>query len=389
MRELAPDEGGDLFDALLTALRDAIHERDERAEARRRLRAALLSDDDHAVIAAYAPVLDRDPELTEEERRRVSLARRTVDQENTFLSAMRQIVVDPSVHEDFLEIPWGKPEKWQIKDLLLGREYPFCSRVSPELQSLIPTYAGDDTGNRPDRSELHDAHCVDGEYIAPSENSPIWALRVGAYLVLFRQLDEEWRPRHLASLRGCTVLRVLIVDRLLREDAGRRTSRSGGRDTGTDRDLDSRRRQFLALARRASRATDARFAEIIKEAFALAGAEIVVGESSVPGVRAHFAVWLEELEPIVGNPLLVQVRRTVALSSLRLIAETGRATWPSVLPCLLVVYRAGPSSADFSWFTTAGTLFIPGEELLESLANTRLGGLLLSLRNLAAINSGS
>jgi hypothetical protein len=126
-------------------------------------------------------------------------------------------------------------------------------------------------------------------------------------------------------------------------------------------------------------------AQLIHDALTASGISVMnrsVPRSSAAAGWADFAVWSDDFEPWIGNPLLIEVRAGMAdldqaLSSVsRLLEERGRGTaWGLLLCCCPEIGLNGKSVRESRIFV------MPIRQFLTSLRDTSLGELVKELRN--------
>ncbi len=118
----------------------------------------------------------------------------------------------------WLAIPWCQ-EKWQILALLKCEQLPFCDVADNELYVVIPP--DDDEASSPPGIDVTQT-CVDGEYseVTPIEElESVCALRVGAYVILFRHL--EYALHQLCEGGAAANLKTCFVAGIIRADGGK------------------------------------------------------------------------------------------------------------------------------------------------------------------------
>jgi hypothetical protein len=121
--------------------------------------------------------------------------------------------------------------------------------------------------------------------------------------------------------------------------------------------------------------------EVVVEAIRLSGVD-TVSQSGDRDSRFDLAVWSEDLEPRVSNPLLIEVKATiesdaalqeVALGLLRTMGSTG-VHWS------LLIYGRSPTAPE-QVIRAPNVLAISAEAFLRALADSGFGELVRKLRN--------
>jgi nucleoside 2-deoxyribosyltransferase len=125
--------------------------------------------------------------------------------------------------------------------------------------------------------------------------------------------------------------------------------------------------------------------QLVIEAVLASGASVATPLPEDNGDHADIAVWSDDLEPWVGNPLLIQVKghikgerdAAVARSVLMSSAEQGRGG------LAIVLYGGGPSPEDAAAFSSPSVLFMGLRDFLERLRSHRLVDVILPVRDAA------
>jgi nucleoside 2-deoxyribosyltransferase len=125
--------------------------------------------------------------------------------------------------------------------------------------------------------------------------------------------------------------------------------------------------------------------QLVIEAVLASGASVATPLPEANGDHADIAVWSDDLEPWVGNPLLIQVKghikgerdAAVARSVLMSSAEQGRGG------LAIVLYGGGPSPEDAAAFSSPSVLFMGLRDFLERLRSHRLVDVILPVRDAA------
>jgi hypothetical protein len=123
--------------------------------------------------------------------------------------------------------------------------------------------------------------------------------------------------------------------------------------------------------------------KIVSEALRLSGTDIVV-ESPQSDRGADLAVWSDVLEPFVGNPFLIEIKRRVtdkhtalrAFNQLRSYLEASDIKWG------ILLYGEGPPPEDRLWRACpSNILLMPVRQLLEALGRRAFPEIVRDLRN--------
>ncbi len=132
-----------------------------------------------------------------------------------------------------------------------------------------------------------------------------------------------------------------------------------------------------------------RFEELVACAIRSSGVE-VVAEAPIDDRRFDLAIWSDTLQPLVGNPLPIELKLRLenpselraALQQCLRSAHAAGSTWS------LLIYGEGLSSKDKVWSTTAPTvLAISIDELIREMRVTPFVDIIRRLRNLR-VHSG-
>jgi hypothetical protein len=126
--------------------------------------------------------------------------------------------------------------------------------------------------------------------------------------------------------------------------------------------------------------------QISRKALQNSGADIVV-ESPRYGAKdlgADFAVWSDVLEPFVGNPLLVELKRSIkdaatanqSFEQLKSYLAASNSKWA------LLLYAEGPPPEDRTWrLCPQNVLIMPIRSLIEGLRDHAFPEIIRDLRN--------
>lgn len=122
---------------------------------------------------------------------------------------------------------------------------------------------------------------------------------------------------------------------------------------------------------------------IVVDALHESGVETLSENSRIGDTEIDIAVWSEDLEPWVRNPLLIEVKRTLLgrgdLDSL--VNRLARAGYSPTAGWALVIYQEAKGDLTRVRNLHPGILFISAEEFLRSLRDQSFGELVRSLRN--------
>jgi hypothetical protein len=192
-----------------------------------------------------------------------------------------------------------------------------------------------------------------------------------------------------ANLSGFTIIKIDLRDRtklssvlndFLKKE---KPFKSRGEEIVKTRPLSSRASDLIRHLRNLEvRATHEEFEKILATAFRDSGIK-VFAEPQGPDHGYDFALWLDELNHLIGNPFLVEIKTRLSRAAAIIIknrflqqrnAEVGKA--------LLVVFLNGPEQAITS--ESLGSplvLFIPAIHLLSELERRSFVELVRSERN--------
>ena len=200
------------------------------------------------------------------------------------------------------------------------------------------------------------------------------------------QTEEFELPQNLS---GFTILRVDIKDRQKLSTAlddflkKQRHLKPAHQEIVRTKPLSSRATELIQHLRNLQgRATHAEFERILTAAFKESGIE-VVAEPQGKDRGYDFALWLDELNHLVGNPLLVEVKTRLSKAEAKSLknrflkhrdTELGKA--------LVVVFLDGPEAIVRAESSGAPLiLFVPADELFSALEQKSLGNFIRSERN--------
>jgi hypothetical protein len=123
--------------------------------------------------------------------------------------------------------------------------------------------------------------------------------------------------------------------------------------------------------------------KIVSEALRLTGTDIVV-ESPQKDRGADLAVWSDVLEPFVGNPFLVEIKRHVTdkQTALRACKQLQSYLSASGTKWGMLLYAEGPPPEDRLWQACPQNILVmPMRQLLEALRNRAFPEIVRDLRN--------
>jgi hypothetical protein len=143
--------------------------------------------------------------------------------------------------------------------------------------------------------------------------------------------------------------------------------------------------ELLAKLRVALRDPDERvLTEIVAEAIFASGVSSIGQESLLmQGGRADFAIWSDDFEPWVGNPLLVEIRGGLAGPSdlARTLEQVTRRLEGTKTAWGMVLYGSADFQPDESSLSHARVFLASIEEFLKALQEQGLGEYLSQWRN--------
>ncbi len=268
------------------------------------------------------------------------------------------------------------------------------SLLSHGVRPLIPQQLGPGTDWASEiQRELVRADFVIG--VLPTGHQPSWVLfelgqawALGKQILLIASPKSEPVP---FALQRVLVLRIALnnreaidfaLDQLLSAkpespaDAPRQPFASPG--LGTQADL------LLEQLDRSLESGDSRDLErIARNALQNSGTDIVV-ESPRRDRGADLAAWSDVLEPFVGNPLLIEVKRKIedAASAERSFEQLKRYLGASGARWALLLYGQGPLAEDRIWkHCPHNVLLMPLRSLIEALRTRAFPEVVRDLRN--------
>lgn len=155
-------------------------------------------------------------------------------------------------------------------------------------------------------------------------------------------------------------------------------------DSSKTKPLSGRAKQLVEDLKSLGQCANERDLEVvIVEAFRESGVRVIAG-SSTHDKGYDLALWIDELEYPIGNPILVELRSNLSIQTARALRTNfiaQRST--SIGKALLVVYLTGPSETLLRKIRFAAplVLFIPVSKLLSSLEEQSLAHFVRNERN--------
>lgn len=159
-----------------------------------------------------------------------------------------------------------------------------------------------------------------------------------------------------------------------RRRRGTKSPTAGGLEPATAHDL----RQRLHATE-----TERELADVVADALEATNA-LVVREARQPhGGRPDLAIWLDELEPLVGNPVVIEVRKNLrnsrelkqATEQVESYLRDSQARWA------LLVYQNGSDALMASVPAMLGIQYISAEALIDALERGALPAAVATYRN--------
>jgi hypothetical protein len=160
--------------------------------------------------------------------------------------------------------------------------------------------------------------------------------------------------------------------------------RRSNKSKSTSKPLGNRATEFLNRLNNLSQSGAARQLEELVSDLLKACAVDVVAESLSKDTGADFAIWSDELEPTVGNPLIVEVKQTLEQKSdianvgkeiAKYLTNTGRS-W------VILLYQNGIEAGNPIWTKLPPTVLVFRlDELILQLRDTSLPDVVRIRRN--------
>jgi hypothetical protein len=269
------------------------------------------------------------------------------------------------------------------------------SLLAHDIRPLVPEdlFAGTDWASEIQR-QVRDADLVIG--IMPAGRQSPWVLfelgqawALGRRILLIAPPNSDKIPY---SLQRFLILRIepnnreaidFALDQLLSAPPETPTKESFKRftSTGLGDGVVSRLLSRLNLA--SGSGTEQELEKIVSEALRLSGTDIVV-ESPQRHRGADLAVWSDVLEPFVGNPLLIEIKRKITDKKLaaRTFKKLQSYLAASDTKWGMLLYLDGPPPDDPLWHACPqNILWMPMRQLLEALRNRAFPEIVRDLRN--------
>lgn len=123
--------------------------------------------------------------------------------------------------------------------------------------------------------------------------------------------------------------------------------------------------------------------EIVKAALQSSGVS-VVAHSKEPDTTADFAVWVDEIESVVGNPLIIEIKKRIADPAQSIDIRNQMLTYLAASNCraALVLYMEGEvPSWTYQSLSLPSVYFFQIGEFLAKLRNKSFGETIRDLRN--------
>lgn len=133
-------------------------------------------------------------------------------------------------------------------------------------------------------------------------------------------------------------------------------------------------------------ATEKELESVLMDAFRESGIR-AIAESSTRRRGYDFALWVDELEYPIGNPILVELKSRLTMATARALRNDFLARKETMVgKALLVVFVSGPPDTDLSRIQTAAplVLFISTSRLLSALEDRSLAQFVRTERNKVA-----
>jgi hypothetical protein len=183
----------------------------------------------------------------------------------------------------------------------------------------------------------------------------------------------EYDPPRFAGLD-------FYLDQFLRRPLKRRRKRRSS-SLKTKPLLDRANQLTAHLQSLGPRATHSELEHILHVAFRESG--IRASAEPKEGDRQYdFAIWVDELSGVIGNPLLIEVKSTLSLADAKRLRDTFIASIPKALGrALLVVYSTGSQAIENESVGSPLVLFVNLQRLLATLRARSLGTFIRSERN--------
>lgn len=173
---------------------------------------------------------------------------------------------------------------------------------------------------------------------------------------------------------------AFFLDQFLRRPLQTRRKRSSA--LPRTKPLSKRASQLSAhLLSLGERATHSELERILEAAFRESGIRITAEPKH--GDRTYdFAIWVDELSDLIGNPLLIEVKSKLSADDANRIRKQFISSFGKALPrALLVVYSTGDPSLSEKSLGAPLVMFVPAQTLLDALRHHSFGNFIRSERN--------
>jgi hypothetical protein len=164
-----------------------------------------------------------------------------------------------------------------------------------------------------------------------------------------------------------------------------KTQTSAAPEASKTKPLSDRSKQLIAHVKAlGERATHREFETVLIEALRDSGVRVMAESTQRGGGRYDLAVWIDELEYPIGNPVLIELKNDLKPSTARALRNDFLAQ-RDFAPgkALLVVYLTSHAKLDISTLSVAAplVLFVSATELFSALENTSLAEFVRTRRN--------
>lgn len=130
--------------------------------------------------------------------------------------------------------------------------------------------------------------------------------------------------------------------------------------------------------------TEDKLPEVIGRAIRESGATVVSSPRPADGVNPDMAVWSDDLEPWIHNPLLIEFKSNVRSKGevRQLVRQLRRYMEKVTVSTALVIYR-GADASVVKEMHSPEVLFVSAEDFLDSLRDSGFGDVVRRLRELS------
>jgi hypothetical protein len=132
-----------------------------------------------------------------------------------------------------------------------------------------------------------------------------------------------------------------------------------------------------------ARGAGAAFEQDIAQALSFAGVR-TVSQTEGHDIGADFAVWMDQLEPITGNPILIEAKLNIPgrEAAQEVASQVIRYLERSAARVVLVVFQTGAKAPDLnSYVRSPLVIFVDFDTFSSAAQSGRLPALITSLRN--------